>query len=43
MDSLDLGLSGYHAAIRHLPKVNGLKKDTLNSGEFEYVLKEKRS
>ena len=26
MDSLDLGLSGYHAAIRHLPKVNSLRK-----------------
>ena len=42
MDSLDMGLSGYHAAIRHLPKVNSLRKDALNSGEFEYVLQEKK-
>jgi len=41
MDSLDIGLSGYHAAIRYIPKIDSLRKVALSSREFEYLIKKK--
>jgi hypothetical protein len=42
MDSLDNELSGYHAAIRHLPKVEDLRRKSLSGEEFDYLLKIKK-
>ena len=42
MDSLDNGLSGYLAAIRHLPKVENLRKKSYSGETFYYLLKEKK-
>jgi len=41
MDSLDNDLSGYKAAIRHLPKIEILRKKVLSGKEFEYNFKTK--
>lgn len=41
MDSLDIGLSGYHAAIRHIPKIDSLRKVALSGEEFEYFIEKK--
>ena len=40
MDSLDTGLSGYLAAIRHLPKVENLRRKSFSGETFDYLLKE---
>jgi|TARA_B110000003_G_scaffold276112_1_gene320946 hypothetical protein len=42
MDSLDNGLSGYLAAIRHLPKVENLRRKSFSGETFDYLLKEKK-
>jgi len=41
MDSLDNDLSGYKAAIRHLPKIEILRKKVFSGKEFEYNFKTK--
>ena len=40
--SSDAGLSGYHAAIRHLPRVENLRRKSLSGEEFDYLLKIKK-
>ena len=42
MDSLDNGLSGYLAAIRHLPRVENLRIKSYSGETFYYLLKEKK-
>lgn len=42
MDSLDNGLSGYHAAIRHLPKAEYLRSKSLSGEEFDYLFEIKK-
>lgn len=42
MDSLDNELSGYHAAIRHLPRVENLRRKSLSGEEFDYLIKIKK-
>lgn len=39
MDSLDTSLSGYYAAIRHVPTIDSLRRVALSGGEFEYIIK----
>jgi len=43
MDSLDEELTGYHAAIRHLPKIDSLREESLTpfEVEFDFVIEKK--
>ena len=42
MDSLDIGLSGYHAVIRHVHVVDSLRRNALSGDRFEYYLKKEK-